>query len=111
MAREWRELGAIAFPDEPFNRAWEVYQYAARFIVERTYEIQVARNPTDTEGINSTDVVDWLHGSDAGAVAAAKAHMAFCLGAAAFLDDLKGYGKGSALLTLLEETRQGEFTP
>lgn len=110
MAREWRELGAMAFPDRPFERAWDVYQHAARFIVERTFAVQVTVAPTAPEGgIISSDVNDWLSRTEEGAAAAAKAHMAFCLGAAAFLEDLKLYGEGMALYTLLEETQQGEF--
>jgi hypothetical protein len=71
----------------------------------------VTNAPTDTEGISSTDVAIWLHGTEEGAAAVAKSHMAFCLGAAAFLEDIKAYGHGMALYTLLEETRQGGFDP
>lgn len=109
MAREWRELGKSGFPDQEFETAWDVYLHAAQLIIDRTFEVQVTIAPTAPGGINSSDVVDMLGDADEGAVVAAKYHMAFCLGATAFLEDLKTFGGGSALLALIEEANPDAF--
>lgn len=104
MAREWRELGRRGFPDEAFERAWDVYQHAARIIIDRAFTVHVGPSgPTAPPGLVSSDVAEMLGDADHGAVAVAKAHMAFCLGATAFLEDLKAYDSSAALNLLITE--------
>lgn len=108
MAREWRELGKRSFPDQRFDCAWDVYQHAARLIIDRALTVTVAPSGPDAPpGLLSSDVADMLGAADEGAAAIAKAHMAFCLGATAFLDDLKVYEGGAALQALIEEANLG----
>lgn len=109
MAQDWRALGEIAFPDEQFATAWDVYQHAAQLTVDRVIEVQLTIAPSAPNGIASSEVSDWLDRTEVGAADAARAHMAFCLGAAAFLEDLKKYGRGRALPELLEEANPNVF--
>lgn len=109
MAREWREMGRAYFPDAEFATAWDLYQHAARLIIDRAFIISVMpADATAPPGIVSMYLADMVTEAEDGAVAAAKAHLTLCLGASAFLSDIKRYGDGLALTELLEETQMGD---